>query len=162
MEHTTRPIVLMRPFKQLDSFSGVKIRIRFRIWVHQCMTGECTAYYLVVVVGVTGAITKPKSRFFGQEFDSNLLRNIDLQFVYLGCVLSSLEVARVLYKMVFACLRHNWETEPAKKQFKIKNKNVPILDSYQRGKDFGEEYWSKWIWRDYSSTRQSYRSHRIC
>ena len=77
MEHTTRLIVLMRPFKQLDSFSGVKIRIRFRIWVHQCMTGECTAYYLVVVVGVTGAITKPKSRFLDRSLTVINSGNID-------------------------------------------------------------------------------------
>ena len=61
--------------------------------------------------------------------------------------------------MVFTCIRHKWETEPTKKQFKVKNKNVPILDSYQRGKDFGEEYWSKWIRQDYSLTKGSLIDH---
>ena len=68
-----------------------------------------------------------------------------IKICILGWVLSNLEAARAHYKMVFTCLRQDWETEPAKKQFKVKNKNVPVLDSYARGQDFGEEYWSEWF-----------------
>ena len=73
--------------------------------------------------------------------------------------MSNLEAARAHYKMVFTCLRQDWETEPAKKQFKVKNKNVPVLDFYPRGQDFGEAYWSEWIRRDYALTQGSIINH---
>ena len=57
------------------------------------------------------------------------------------------------------CLRQDWEQEPIKKSVKAKNKNVPILKTYPRGQDFGEEYWSKWIRNEYSRTKGSLIDH---
>ena len=91
------------------------------------------------------------------------IHHIDLNLWLINCnlgwVTSNLIAFRGQYKKVFVCLRQDWEQEPIKKVFKAKNKNVPILKTYPRGQDFGEEYWSKWIRNEYSRTKGSLIDH---
>ena len=77
MERTNGSTGFKRAYKQRDLVSSIKIQIRFRIFVHQCMTGELSAYFIVVVVA-TGVkqrqivITRLKSGLWDRSLTKSI------------------------------------------------------------------------------------------
>ena len=45
------------------------------------------------------------------------------------------------------------------KDFSPKNSNIPILEKYEEGKDYGDQYWSTWEKKDYEATKGSLVDH---
>ena len=84
-----------------------------------------------------------------------------LKRIVLGPRTGVLNAQRIWDKHIFGVRDKEWEENPPSKQFKAKNISLLVLEEYPVGKDYGQDYWSKWIKRDYKPRKGSMVDHNM-
>ena len=68
---------------------------------------------------------------------------------------------RIWDKYVYGVRHREPEVDPPSKEFKAKNTNLLVLKEYPVGIDYGQDYWSRWIKRDYIPKNGSMVDHNM-